>query len=58
MIKQSKILVSKFYTDLSAATVIEYAMIATGIAIVIVGGITLLGEQLAAFFNELGTILE
>jgi pilus assembly protein Flp/PilA len=53
-----KVEVSKFCADLSGATAIEYGMIATGIAIVIIGGIALLGDQLAAFFDTLATALE
>ena len=51
MRKDLKFKICKFYSDLSGATAIEYGMIATGIAIVIIGGIALLGDQLAAFFE-------
>jgi pilus assembly protein Flp/PilA len=46
MRKGLKIKVHKFCSDLSGATAIEYGLIATGIAIVIIGGIALVGGQL------------
>ena len=48
MRKGLKIKVHKFCSDLSGATAIEYGLIATGIAIVIIGGIALVGGQLVS----------
>jgi pilus assembly protein Flp/PilA len=41
----------KFARDISAATAIEYGLIAGGIAIVIVGGLALVGGQVSALFT-------
>ena len=43
----------KFQRDLSGATAVEYGLIAAGIAIVIIGALALVGNQLAAFFGIL-----
>ncbi len=39
------------------ATVVEYALLVALIALVVIGSITLFGEQLAAFFGGLGSNL-
>ena len=45
----------KFARDISAATAVEYALIAVGIAIVIVGGLALVGVQVSTLFNTIAT---
>ena len=42
-----------FARDISAATAIEYGLIAGGIAIVIVGGLALVGGQVSTLFNTI-----
>ena len=42
-----------FLRDTSGATAIEYAMIAGGIAVVIVAAVTILGENLRALFSSI-----
>ncbi|MFA4950107.1 Flp family type IVb pilin [Brevundimonas sp.] len=44
--------ISKFVSDESGATAIEYGLIAALIAVVIIGAVTLLGENIDAAFNE------
>ncbi len=39
--------------DESGATAIEYGLIAAGIAIVIIGGLALVGGQLTTLFNNI-----
>jgi pilus assembly protein Flp/PilA len=41
-----------FWEDDSGVTSIEYALIASLIAIMVVGGATLIGEKLAGFFTS------
>jgi pilus assembly protein Flp/PilA len=41
----------KFLKDESGATAIEYGLIAALIAVVIVGGVTLIGTNLSALFT-------
>ncbi len=45
--------VSKLKADLSGATAIEYALIAGGIALAILVSVGLIGDGLAALFNDL-----
>ncbi len=45
--------VSKLKADLSGATAIEYALIAGGIALAILVSVGLIGDELAALFNDL-----
>ena len=40
----------KFSGDASGATAIEYGLIAAGIAVVIIGGLALVGGQLTTLF--------
>ena len=40
----------KFRGDASGATAIEYGLIAAGIAVVIIGGLALVGGQLTTLF--------
>ena len=43
--------------DESGATAIEYGLIAAGIAIVIIGGLTLVGGSLTAMFTTISDAL-
>ena len=43
--------------DTSGATAIEYGLIAAGIAIVIIGGLTLVSGQLTAMFTTISNAL-
>ena len=43
------------FADQSGATAVEYALIAAGIAVAIIAGVGLLGEELASFFNSLSS---
>jgi len=46
-----KNLVSRFISDESGATAIEYGLIAAGIAVVIITAVTLVGTNLTGVFN-------
>jgi pilus assembly protein Flp/PilA len=48
-------LVTRFIKDESGAAAIEYALIAGLIALVIVGGATVLGNAISTKFSNLGT---
>ena len=50
-------LVVKLKNDAAGATAIEYGLIAAGIAVVIIGGVALIGDSLEATFNEIGDAL-
>lgn len=50
-------LLSRFTKDESGATAIEYGLIAALIAVVIIGGVTLVGTSLSDTFNSLATAL-
>ena len=51
-------LVVRFCSDDTAATSIEYALIAAGISIVIVGTVNTIGTQLnSAFYQQIATAL-
>lgn len=50
-------LVSKFFSDESGATAIEYGMIAALIAVVIIGTLQVIGTQLSAKFASISTQL-
>lgn len=41
--------------DLGGATALEYGLIAVLIAIVLVGGLTIIGTSLSSMFNEVAT---
>ena len=43
--------VGEFKSDESGATAIEYALIASGIALVIIAGVTFVGGSLTGTFN-------
>jgi pilus assembly protein Flp/PilA len=47
-----------FLVDDSGATAIEYALIASLIAIAIIGGVTALGTRLSAEFSEVSAALK
>lgn len=44
----------RFVRDESGATAIEYGLIAGLIAVVIIAGVSLLGENLNTMFNQIG----
>ena len=46
-------IVQKLRADVSGATAIEYALIASGIALAILVSVGLIGDGLAALFNDL-----
>ena len=45
-------LVSRFISNESGATAIEYGLIAAGIAVVIIGAVNLVGTSLITSFNK------
>ena len=47
--------ISKFMSDESGATAIEYGLIAALIAVVIIAAVTLLGNKLSQTFNNVAT---
>ena len=49
--------ISKFVSDESGATAIEYGLIAALIAVAIIGAVTALGGNLEATFNNLADTL-
>ena len=49
--------VKRFATDESGATAIEYGLIAALIAVVIIGGLTLVGQSLSNKLNYINTKL-
>lgn len=53
-----KNLVARFVKDESGATAIEYALIAAGIAIVIITSVNLIGTRANAKFNTIATSLQ
>jgi pilus assembly protein Flp/PilA len=50
--------VRNFVSDESAVTSIEYALIASLIAVFIITAVTLVGTQVSTVFNEIGTTLK
>jgi len=52
-----KNLFSRFANDESGATAIEYGLIAALIAVVIIGALELLGEELDSTFEEVSTAI-
>jgi pilus assembly protein Flp/PilA len=48
---------SRFFKDEAGATAIEYALIASLIAIVIITGVTLVGTKLSTVYTEIGNSL-
>jgi pilus assembly protein Flp/PilA len=53
-----QLLLSKFLGDQSGATAIEYALIAMGISIVIVAGVSGIGTKLSGSFVTVSTSLK
>jgi pilus assembly protein Flp/PilA len=51
-------LIVKFWKDESAATAIEYGLIATGIAVAVIPVITGLGTKLKTTFSTVSTALK
>jgi len=47
----------KFLSNESGATAIEYGLLAGLIAVVIIGGVTLAGDNLSTLFNTIGNSL-
>lgn len=52
-----KTIFSRFFNDESGATAIEYGLIAALVAVVIIGGVTLVGDNLSTTFNSVATAL-
>lgn len=50
--------IRKFWADESGATAIEYALIATGIAIAIIAAVTGVGAKLVTKFGTISTSLK
>lgn len=57
MVSRIRSITRKFAKDWSGATAIEYGLIAAGIAVVIVGGITLVGGSLKTTLATIGAAL-
>lgn len=57
MFKNCMAVARKAAKDESGATAIEYGLIAAGIAVVIIGGVALLGDQLLATFQNIANAL-
>jgi pilus assembly protein Flp/PilA len=51
-------LIIRFFKDESAATAIEYGLIASGIAVAVIPMITGLGTLLKATFSTISTVLK
>jgi pilus assembly protein Flp/PilA len=52
-----KVLVSRFYSDESGATAIEYGLLASLIAVVIIAAVKLVGSNLSNTFTNIGNNL-
>ncbi len=50
-------LLRRYLRDADGATAIEYALIASLIAVVIIGAVTLVGTQVSTVFTEVGNAL-
>ena len=50
--------VRNFLSDESGVTAIEYALIASLIAVFIITAVTLVGTRVSTVFNEIGTTLK
>jgi pilus assembly protein Flp/PilA len=50
--------VRNFVSDESGVTAIEYALIASLIAVFIITAVTLVGTKVSTVFNEIGTTLK
>ena len=51
-------LIKKFGADESGVTAIEYALIASLIAVFIITAVTTVGAKVSTVFNEIGTTLK
>ncbi|HEU5275003.1 MAG TPA: Flp family type IVb pilin [Xanthobacteraceae bacterium] len=51
------LLLMRFWRDHAAATAIEYALIAAGISVVIIGGVNSAGTTLKGMFNNVSDAL-
>ena len=57
MLRRMKNVVSRFYKEEDAPTIVEYGLLVALIAVICVAGISLLGTNLLAIFNSIaGTI--
>jgi pilus assembly protein Flp/PilA len=50
--------IQQFLRDEEGVTAIEYALIAALIAVVIIGAVTLVGQEVSNTFNKIGTTLQ
>ena len=50
--------VQNFLSDESGVTAIEYALIASLIAVAIIGAVTIVGTNMTKVFGEIGTTLK
>jgi pilus assembly protein Flp/PilA len=50
--------VRNFLSDESGVTAIEYALIASLIAVAVIGAVTTVGTQVSTVFNEVGASLK
>ena len=57
MVKNLISISRQFQKDVSGATAIEYGLIAAGIAVVIIGALALVGNQLTAMFAAITAAL-
>jgi pilus assembly protein Flp/PilA len=57
MVTRIRSMMRKFAKDLSGATAIEYGLIAAGIAVVIIGGVALIGGSLKQTFAAISAAL-
>ncbi len=57
MVTRIRSMMRKFANDLSGATAIEYGLIAAGIAVVIIGGVALIGGSLKNTLQAIATAL-
>ncbi len=48
----------RFLTDEDGATAIEYSVIAAALAVVVLGGMELIGAELANWFTATATLIE
>ena len=51
-------IVQKLKAEILGASAVEYALIAAGVGLAILAAVGLLGDELAAFFNDLNDLVE
>ena len=51
-------MIERFLKDQSAATAIEYGLIAAGIALAIIGAVNTLGSSMSSKFTDLSTSIK